>query len=137
MNAHHSRRDLLKTGGALVVGFAFARVSYAGEAPPPAGPDQKRIDSWIAVHQDNTATLYVGKVELGQGNTTGLMQIAGEELDLGMDQMRVAPFERHSSDSSRRHQRISQADRRLISDVSRRAGRASSMRRRRCGTTRG
>ena len=51
-------------------------------------PDPNAIDSWIAVHADNTATIYLGKCELGQGNTTGLLQIAGEELDLDMSQLK-------------------------------------------------
>jgi CO/xanthine dehydrogenase Mo-binding subunit len=40
------------------------------------------------VHADNTATVYLGKGEFGQGNTTGLLQIAGEELDLEMSQLK-------------------------------------------------
>jgi nicotinate dehydrogenase subunit B len=86
-----SRRDLLKGGGALVIGFSI------GGSTLPAGaargdiagpPDPNAIDSWIAVHADNTATVYLGKGEFGQGNTTGLLQIAGEELDLDMSQLR-------------------------------------------------
>src|SRR5260370_19370087 len=42
----------------------------------------------IAVHADNTATVYLGKGEFGQGNTAGLLQIAGEELDLDMSQLK-------------------------------------------------
>src|SRR5262249_57046871 len=85
------RRDLLKGSGALVIGF-----SIAGSPPPAAAaargdvagpPDPNAIDSWIAVHADNTATVYLGKGEFGQGNTTGLLQIAGEELDLDMSQL--------------------------------------------------
>src|SRR5262249_43108555 len=34
-----------------------------------------------------TATIFLGKVELGQGATTGLLQIAGEELDLDISQL--------------------------------------------------
>jgi CO/xanthine dehydrogenase Mo-binding subunit len=90
-----SRRDLLK-GGALVVGFVAAS-RLAGPllnavAPPAAAatPDPALIDSWIAVHADNTATLFFGKVELGQGSTTGLLQIAAEELDLAMSQVSTA-----------------------------------------------
>jgi CO/xanthine dehydrogenase Mo-binding subunit len=90
-----SRRDLLK-GGALVVGFTAAG-PLAGPllnavAPPAAAatPDPALIDSWIAVHADNTATVLIGKVELGQGATTGLLQIAAEELDLAMRQVSIA-----------------------------------------------
>ncbi len=86
-----SRRDLLKGGGGLVIGFSFAGATpdaasaARGDAAGP--PDPNAVDSWIAVHRDNTATVYFGKVELGQGNTTGLLQIAGEELDLDMSQL--------------------------------------------------
>ena len=86
-----SRRDLLKGGGALIIGFTID-----GSTPPAlaargdiAGPpDASAIDSWIAVHADNTATVFLGKGEFGQGNTTGLLQIAGEELDLDMSQLK-------------------------------------------------
>jgi nicotinate dehydrogenase subunit B len=88
-----SRRNLLKTGGALIVGFRLAggpvnaapAGTVRGEIAGP--PDPNSIDTWVAIHSDNTATLYFGKCELGQGNTTGLLQIAGEELDLDMNQV--------------------------------------------------
>jgi nicotinate dehydrogenase subunit B len=90
-----SRRGVLK-GGAMIVGFSLAAQRAVGAPAVPmrgelAGPpDPSAIDTWIAVHSDNTATLYFGKCELGQGNTTGLLQIAGEELDLDMSQLSVA-----------------------------------------------
>ena len=97
MNAHQtdpnfSRRDLLRGGGALIVGFSIAGMSggasFAGRGDV-AGPfDMNAIDTWIAIHADNTATVYIGKGEFGQGNTTGLLQIAAEELDLDMSQVR-------------------------------------------------
>ena len=84
-----SRRDLIK-GGALVIGFCIGgTVPAAAARGAVAGPpDPQAIDTWIALHADNTATLYFGKGEFGQGNTTGLLQIAGEELDLDMRQMK-------------------------------------------------
>ena len=88
-----SRRDLLKGGGALIVGFSLAGVPLAASAArgDVAGPpDPNAIDSWIAIHADNTATVYFGKCELGQGNTTGMLQIAAEELDLAMGQISAA-----------------------------------------------
>src|SRR5580692_7725704 len=88
-----SRRGLLKAGGALIVGFSLAdRPGMAAPAGHARGevagpPEPTAIDTWIAIRADNTATLYFGKCELGQGNTTGLLQIAGEELDLDMSQL--------------------------------------------------
>jgi len=90
-----SRRDLLK-GGALIVGFNIAgplTSPMLGSLAAPAAaatPDPELLDSWIAVHADNTATVFMGKVELGQGTTTGMLQIAAEELDLAMSQVSAA-----------------------------------------------
>jgi len=94
-----SRRGLLK-GGALMVGFniagplagpvAGALVDAVTTPAAAATPDPAMLDSWIAVHADNTATIFIGKVELGQGTTTGMLQIAGEELDLDMSQLSAA-----------------------------------------------
>ena len=89
------RRDLLKAGGALLIGFAMPR---AGLSQEPAGvaltlgpgqPDQKLLDTWIAIHADNTATVFVGYAELGQGSSTALLQIAAEELDLDISQVKT------------------------------------------------
>src|SRR5262245_20029879 len=98
MNAHQtdltsfSRRDLLKGGGALIVGFSMAGgladVALAARGDVAGPPDPNTVDTWIAVHADNTATVYIGKGEFGQGNTTGLLQIAAEELDMDMSQLK-------------------------------------------------
>ncbi len=88
-----SRRDLLKGGGALIVGFSLAGVplpASAARGDVAGPPDPNTVDTWIAVHADNTATVYFGKCELGQGNTTGMLQIAAEELDLAMSQISAA-----------------------------------------------
>ena len=57
----------------------------ASVAPPPAG----RLYAWLAVHPDNTATLFTGKVETGTGVQTALAQIAAEELDFPVDRLDV------------------------------------------------
>ncbi|HUK34067.1 MAG TPA: molybdopterin cofactor-binding domain-containing protein [Vicinamibacterales bacterium] len=86
------RRDFIKAGGALVIGVGLRDVMLAQTGPTrgtAAGPpDAKQIDTWIAIHADNTATVYVGFAELGQGASTALLQIAAEELDLDMSQIK-------------------------------------------------
>jgi nicotinate dehydrogenase subunit B len=82
------RREFLKSGGALIVGFSLRGVLGAQGRGAVAGPpDPKQIDTWLAIHADNTATVYIGFAELGQGNSTALLQIAAEELDLDMGQL--------------------------------------------------
>ena len=51
-------------------------------------PDPAQVDSYVAIHPDNTATIFAGYVELGQGGPTALRQIAAEELDLDLDQVK-------------------------------------------------
>jgi CO/xanthine dehydrogenase Mo-binding subunit len=47
------------------------------------------MDTWLAVHADNTATIYIGFAELEQGGSTALLQMAAEELDLDMSQIKT------------------------------------------------
>ncbi|HEY1760062.1 MAG TPA: molybdopterin cofactor-binding domain-containing protein [Bryobacteraceae bacterium] len=84
-----ARREFLKTGGALVIGFPLRGLLSAQERGSKAGPpDARQIDTWLAIHADNTATIYIGFAELGQGNSTALLQVAAEELDLDMGQLK-------------------------------------------------
>jgi CO/xanthine dehydrogenase Mo-binding subunit len=88
------RRDFLKAGGAIVVGFPLRDVLLGQDAAGVRGnvagpPDPKQVDTWLAIHSDNTATVYIGFAELGQGNSTALLQVAAEELDLDMGQLKT------------------------------------------------
>lgn len=47
------------------------------------------LDAWIRINDDETVTVFTGKVELGQGIKTAIMQIAAEELDVAPARMRV------------------------------------------------
>ena len=97
-----ARRDLLKAGGALLIGVTIGGAARAQETEGVAvvlGPDQpdpKSLDTWIAIHADNTATIFIGFVELGQGCSTALLQLAAEELDLEMSQVRSIRLESHT-----------------------------------------
>jgi nicotinate dehydrogenase subunit B len=97
------RRDLLKAGGALIVGFSLCGVSFGQEengvafVGGPNQPDLEQLDTWLAIHADNTATLFLGYVELGQGSGTALLQIAAEELDLNMNQVKSARLDTNRS----------------------------------------
>jgi hypothetical protein len=66
-----TRRDFLKTSGALVVGLTVAGDIVLDAQGTAAGPypdlDYKQLDSWIVIRPDNTATFFVGKTDLGQG----------------------------------------------------------------------
>jgi nicotinate dehydrogenase subunit B len=84
------RRDFLKAGGALVVAFSLRDKLVAQDrGTKPGPPDARQVDTWLAIHADNTATVYIGFAELGQGASTALLQIAAEELDLDMGQIKT------------------------------------------------
>ena len=85
-----SRRNLLKTGGALIVGFAFdaALPRWTRAQTPAAGGnagkplDPSEIDSFLAIHPDGTVTVYSGKVDVGTGLRIAVAQMAAEELGI-------------------------------------------------------
>ena len=100
LNPSTSRRDFLKTSGALVVSFSAAAVTatdvlaaaaggggeaLAQAAGPYPDPDFRQLDTWIAIHGDNTATFYVGKTDGGQGTGTAFRQMMSDELDIAYD----------------------------------------------------
>jgi CO/xanthine dehydrogenase Mo-binding subunit len=82
-----TRRDFLKTSGVLVVGLSVAGdlVLDAQGAGPYPDLDYRQLDSWIVIRQDNTATFFVGKTDLGQGTGTAFRQIMADELDMPYD----------------------------------------------------
>jgi nicotinate dehydrogenase subunit B len=80
-----SRRELLKGTGALVVSFSLFGSAARVLAQAAAGggePEAASLDSWLAVAQDGTVTVFTSKVELGTGTETALAQIVAEELDV-------------------------------------------------------
>jgi CO/xanthine dehydrogenase Mo-binding subunit len=84
-----TRRDFLKTSGVLVVGLSVAGDIVLDAQSTSAGPypdlDYRQLDSWIVIRQDNTATFFVGKTDLGQGTGTAFRQIMADELDMPYD----------------------------------------------------
>jgi nicotinate dehydrogenase subunit B len=60
------------------------------EKPPPL-TDARRLSQRVHFERDGTVSIASGKVELGQGITTALAQIAAEELDVPLDKIRMLP----------------------------------------------
>ncbi len=80
------RRGFLKSAGLMIVGFAAQSSPAAESAGPYPDLDFRQLDSWIVIHENNTATFYVGKTDLGQGTGTGFRQLMSDELDIAFDQ---------------------------------------------------
>ena len=47
------------------------------------------LDAWIRIDADGRVTAFTGKVELGQGLQTALLQVVAEELEVPFDQVRL------------------------------------------------
>jgi CO/xanthine dehydrogenase Mo-binding subunit len=92
-NLTTSRRNFLKSGGFLLVSFGAAGPlipeAIAETTGPYADPNFRQLDSWIVIHEDNTATFYVGKTDCGQGTGTAFRQIMSDELDMPYDRTSV------------------------------------------------
>jgi CO/xanthine dehydrogenase Mo-binding subunit len=68
--------------GIPALGLPALAQSPAGPYPDP---DFRQLDSWIVIHQDETATFYVGKTDCGQGTGTAFRQMMADELDIAYD----------------------------------------------------
>lgn len=93
-----SRRELLKSGGAIVVGLSLgARPGAAAE--PRTLPTADRwlgktlatdaVDGFLAIHADGTVTIFSGKVDLGTGHRAAVRQMAAEELDVPVERIHL------------------------------------------------
>ena len=90
-----SRRAFIHSLGVLAIGFSMSgaacSTSKSKERVDPAAPDIRtkeldleEIDSWLLIREDGRVTIMTGKMELGQGITTAIAQVAAEELSMDM-----------------------------------------------------
>src|SRR5437660_12670653 len=87
-----SRRDVVKSGGALIVGFSFAGCSIGALAEGAAAAKPlalTAVDTFLAIDATGAVTVYSGKVDLGTGVQTALAQIAAEELDVPVPRVKI------------------------------------------------
>ncbi len=66
----------------------------ASTTPPRKLPGSletnRRLDRWLRFDRDGTVTIFPGKVEIGQGILTVLVQMVAEELDIALERVRLA-----------------------------------------------
>jgi nicotinate dehydrogenase subunit B len=85
-----SRREFTAGFGAIVVAFSLdPKLARGQERLPGSLQNNRRLDGWIRINADGSATIFTGKVELGQGILTALAQIAAEELDLPLSRVKM------------------------------------------------
>src|SRR5712692_1288988 len=88
-----TRRRFLKSTGGLVVSFSFlgpmSRLLAQSPDLPTVEPEATSLDSWLAVAQDGSVTVFTSKVELGTGIETALAQIVADELDVPFQKIKM------------------------------------------------
>ena len=92
---NESRRHFLKAGAGLTLAI-YLPASYAAvEAGPgkaggvAVGPVAFEPNAFVRIGEDNTVTVIVKHLEMGQGTYTGLPTLVAEELDADWSQIRV------------------------------------------------
>ena len=94
-----SRRGFLKTSGYLSLTFAIPLDVAQSQTPAPAASAKPRLpgdlnstrqlSAWLRINANQTVTLLVGKVELGQGILTAVSQVCADELDIDIKRVQV------------------------------------------------
>src|SRR5229473_6293639 len=88
-----SRRDFLKAGAGLTLGI-IAPGAFAQGGPGQAGGKAVAAgafapNAFVRIGADNTVTVIVKHLEMGQGTHTGLPTLVADELDADWGQIRV------------------------------------------------
>ncbi|WP_428542315.1 molybdopterin cofactor-binding domain-containing protein [Rhodopila sp.] len=86
MKAVLRRRALLVAGGGLMVSFSLSAEPRGRSGSLKQTP---LLDAWIRVAPDGRITVFTGKAELGQGLKTALLQVAAEQLDVGVGRIEL------------------------------------------------
>jgi isoquinoline 1-oxidoreductase beta subunit len=87
-----SRRDFLKASGGLALGFQLPQALAQSGPGRALGADPATAfepNAFIRIAPDNTVTVIVKHLEMGQGTYTGLPTLVAEELDADWSQIRA------------------------------------------------
>jgi isoquinoline 1-oxidoreductase subunit beta len=83
------RRDFLKAGLGLTLGIVLAPREFAAFAADATPGSVLEPNAFVRIGTDDTVTVIVKHVEMGQGTYTGLPTLVAEELDADWSQIRV------------------------------------------------
>ncbi len=81
----------LAAGGALLVGWGTQppRQRLHPTRPLALADGEVALNGWVALAPDGTVSVVVPRSEMGQGVNTALPMLVAEELDIGLDAVRV------------------------------------------------
>jgi isoquinoline 1-oxidoreductase beta subunit len=91
---NESRRQFLKAGAGLTLAIYLPGAAAVEAGPGKAGgvavgPVSFEPNAFVRIGEDNTVTVIVKHLEMGQGTYTGLPTLVAEELDADWSQIRV------------------------------------------------
>jgi CO/xanthine dehydrogenase Mo-binding subunit len=92
-----TRRGFLQSTGYLTLAFAIPLEDALSQGTPASAKPRlagdlnttRNLSAWLRINANQTVTLMVGKVELGQGILTAVTQICADELDVDLKQVQV------------------------------------------------
>lgn len=84
-----SRRVFLAAGGSLALGVAF-KATFDADAQAAGNPPPFEPNAFVRIGTDDTITLTMARVEMGQGIYTALSMLIAEELEVPLSQVRFA-----------------------------------------------
>ena len=88
-----SRRTFLRgsatAAGALVIGLTLDLKGARAAGGPDLSKAPAKPNAFVRIAADDTVTVVIKHLDMGQGNTTGLATIVAEELDADWAQMRA------------------------------------------------
>ena len=88
-----SRREFLiagaAAGGGLLLEWHLDGRPRAAAADPEATPSVFAPNAFIRIGRDGRVTLIMSQVEMGQGTYTSMPMLLAEELEVGLDQVRL------------------------------------------------
>lgn len=88
-----ARREFLKlVGGGIIVFCTVPHSAAIQEGGRRRGGDQQLpqdFNAFLRIGEDGRVTGFTGKIEMGQGVITSLAQMLADELDVGLDSVRI------------------------------------------------
>ena len=92
-----NRREFLDAaatlGGGLIIGLSLpgcgAKSPPAADAAGSADAGGRDLNAWLRIGADDTITMIVDRSEMGQGVYTALPMLLAEELEIGLDAVKI------------------------------------------------
>lgn len=84
-----TRRNFFRLMGGGVAILLSWRDLFSAPENLNAALDEKTIGAWIHIKENNTVSVFTGKVEVGQNIRTSLAQVVAEELGVNMNQIEM------------------------------------------------